>query len=43
MAKLEAELDEAGLLKSAANPNPREITYADISKLHYLDCVIKVL
>lgn len=43
MAKLEAELDEAGLLKSAANPNPREITYADIGKLHYLDCVIKVL
>jgi hypothetical protein len=42
MAKLEAELDEAGLLKTEANPRPREMTYADISKLHYLDCVIKV-
>ena len=42
MAKLEAELDQSGLLKTAANPQPRAITYADISKLHYLDLVIKV-
>ena len=42
MAKVEAELDAAGLLKTAANPAPRPFTYADIGKLHYLDCCIKV-
>lgn len=42
MAKVEAELDSAGLLKTAANPTPRQFTYADIGKLHYLDCCIKV-
>lgn len=42
MAKVEAELDAAGLLKTADNPTPREFTYADIGKLHYLDCCIKV-
>ena len=42
MAKVEAELDAAGLLKTAANPTPRPFTYADIGKLHYLDCCIKV-
>lgn len=40
--KLEEELDVAGLLKTAHNPNPRDFTYADISKLHWLDCCIKV-
>ena len=42
MAKVEAELDAAGLLKTAENPTPRQFTYADIGKLHYLDCCIKV-
>ncbi len=42
MARLEGELDAVGLLKTAANPQPRTITFADIGKLHYLDLVIKV-
>ena len=42
MAKVEDELDAAGLLKTADNPKPRQFTYADIGKLHYLDCCIKV-
>ncbi len=42
MAKLEAELDAAGLLVTPERPQPRSFTFADISKLHYLDCVIKV-
>lgn len=42
LRKLEEELDAAGLLKTAKNPNPRAFTYADISKLHWLDCCIKV-
>ena len=42
MARLEAELDAAGLLVTAQRPQPRAFTYADISKLRYLDCVIKV-
>ena len=42
MARLEAELDAAGLLVTAERPQPRAFTFADISKLRYLDCVIKV-
>ncbi len=42
MAKLEAELDEAGLLVTPSNPTPRAFTFSDIGKLHYLDHVIKV-
>ena len=42
MAELEAELDAAGLLVTAQRPRPRAFTFADISKLRYLDCVIKV-
>jgi hypothetical protein len=42
MAKLEAELDAAGLLKTPQNPTPRQFTHADIGKLRYLDCCIKV-
>ena len=42
MAKLEAELDAAGLLKTPQNPIPRQFTHADIGKLHYLDWCIKV-
>ena len=42
MAKLEAELDAAGLLVTPERPQARAFTFADISKLRYLDCVIKV-
>ena len=42
MAKLEAELDAAGLLKTPQNPTPRPFTHADIGKLRYLDWCIKV-
>ena len=42
MAKLEAELDAAGLLVTAERRQPRAFTFADISKLRYLDCIIKV-
>lgn len=42
MAKLEAELDAAGLLVTAERREPRAFTFADISKLRYLDCIIKV-
>ena len=42
MAKLEAELDEAGLLVTPSNPTPRAFSFSDIGKLHYLDHVIKV-
>lgn len=41
MAKLEAELDQAGLLATPARPHPREFVYADIGKLPYLDACIK--
>jgi hypothetical protein len=41
MAKLEAELDQAGLLVTAQRPQPRAFTWADVGKLTYLDCVIK--
>ncbi|CAL8464888.1 g4423 [Coccomyxa elongata] len=41
MAKLEAELDEAGLLVTPSNPTPRAFSFSDIGKLHYLDHVIK--
>lgn len=41
MAKLEAELDVAGLLVTPARPRPRPFTFPDISKLPYLDAVLK--
>jgi hypothetical protein len=41
MAKLEAELDAAGLLKSATNPAPRPLTFSDIGHLKWLDACIK--
>ena len=40
--KLEAELDAAGLLVTPARPRPRPFAFADISKLRYMDCVLKV-
>ena len=42
MKKLAEELDAAGLLKTPQNPDPRQFAYADIGKLRYLDCCIKV-
>ena len=42
MARLVAELDAAGLLVTDQRPRPRTFTYADISKLRFLDCVIRV-
>ncbi|KAK9835968.1 hypothetical protein WJX81_002349 [Elliptochloris bilobata] len=41
MAKLEAELDEMGLLVTPARPRPRTFAFADISKLRYLDAILK--
>ncbi len=34
-----AELEAAGLLASRGKPQPRRLTYADLSKLPYLDAV----
>jgi hypothetical protein len=42
MVKLEAELDAAGLLVTEERPQPRAFTFADISRLHYMDYVVKV-
>ncbi len=42
LAKLEDELNSNGLLKTVQNPGPRPFTHADIGKLHWLDCCIKV-
>ncbi|KAK9834011.1 hypothetical protein WJX81_002816 [Elliptochloris bilobata] len=41
MARLEAELDAAGLLVTPERPQPRTFTYADISKLPWLDACVK--
>lgn len=41
-AKICQELDEHGLLVTADRPNPRKVTYEDLSKLNYLDMAIKV-
>ena len=41
MAKVESELDAAGLLVTPARPHPRPFAFADISKLPYLDAVLK--
>lgn len=40
--KIVEELQEYGLAASEANPNPRQLTYADLGKLTYLQAVIKV-
>ena len=42
MARLEAELDAAGLPVTPQRPQPRALTYADISKLPWLDACVKV-
>ncbi len=41
MARLEAELDAAGLLVTPARSAPRPFAYADISKLPWLDTCVK--
>ena len=41
-AKICQELDQHGLLVTADRPNPRKVTYEDLSKLSYLDMAIKV-
>ena len=38
-ARLAQELQEAGLLASKQQPSPRDLTFADLSALHYLDAV----
>ncbi len=40
--KVVQELDLLGLLATPERPNPRSIEYADLSRLTYLNCVIKV-
>ena len=42
-AKIVAELDKAGLLCTAEHPQPRTMTFTDISALPYLSGTIKVL
>ena len=41
-AKVVEELDRLGLLATKERPQPREIKYEDLSKLTYLNLVIKV-
>ena len=36
------ELDSLGLLATESRPQPRELQYEDLSKLTYLNLVIKV-
>ena len=40
-AKLEAELDAAGLLVTPERPKPRALQYADLSKLTFLCACLK--
>lgn len=42
-AEVVAELDELELLVTAERPHPRKPEYADIARLTYLKCMIKVL
>jgi cytochrome P450 len=41
LKKLEQELDEAGLLVTRSRPVPRDLQYSDLSKLTYLEWVLK--
>ena len=40
-AKLEAELEAAGLLVTLGRPRPRPLEFTDLAALHYLTAVIK--
>ena len=37
-----AELQQLGLMPSAEQPHPRDLSYADMSELPYLQAVVKV-
>lgn len=39
--KMAAELDAAGLLAKPGAPPPRDLEYADLTKLTYLNCTLK--
>ncbi len=41
-ARLAAELDAAELLATRARPRPRPLAHADLKRLVYLQCVLKV-
>lgn len=41
-AKIVEELQAHGLAPSPSQPEPRQLTYADLGKLTYLQAVIKV-
>ena len=41
-AKVVAELDAVGLLATPDRPEPRCMEHADLARLTYLQCVIKV-
>ena len=41
-AKVVQELQSLGLAASPKNPHPRELTYADLAELVYLQAVVKV-
>ncbi len=40
--KVAEELDQLGLLATPDRPTPRSLELADLSRLTYLNCVIKV-
>lgn len=40
--KVVEELDQLGLLATSERPTPRSLELADLSRLTYLNCVIKV-
>ena len=40
-AKIVEELDRLGLLATESRPQPRELQYEDLSKLTYINLVIK--
>ena len=41
-AKIVAELQQLGLMPTAQQPQPRDLEYADMSELTYLQAVVKV-
>ena len=41
-AKIVAELQQLGLMPTAEQPEPRDLQYADMSELTYLQAVVKV-
>ena len=41
-SKIVEELDNLELLVTPTRPQPRSVEYADLAKLEYLQCVVKV-